>query len=56
MASANEIAFARGVVRDSIVTLRWAASPAGMDSDGNPVVLPELKPLLAEAVEGGGGP
>jgi hypothetical protein len=51
MADADEIAFARAVVRDALVVLRWAASVDGVDAEGRPVVSPALKPFMAEAVE-----
>ena len=51
MATEDDIQFARGVVRDSLVILRWAASNAGVDEEGVDVVPAALKPALAEAVE-----
>jgi hypothetical protein len=51
MADADEIAFARAVVRDALAVLHWAASVDGVDAEGRPVVSPALKPFMAEAVE-----
>lgn len=50
MATQEDIMFARRVVRDSLVTLRWAASEEGADDEGHPVVLPSLKPSLSGPV------
>jgi hypothetical protein len=51
MADPHEVAFARGVVRDSFVVLRWAASEEGLDDEGAPVVSPGLRQFMAPAVE-----
>jgi len=51
MADANDVAFARGVIRDSLVVLGWAASEDGTDDEQNPVVSPSLKASMAAAVE-----
>src|SRR6266487_6584561 len=51
MADASDVAFARGVIRDSLVALKWAASADGTDNEQNPVVSLSLKRALAAAVE-----
>jgi hypothetical protein len=50
-ADANDIEFARRLIIDSVLALRWAASDAGVDNEQNPVVSPNLKPFMAGAVE-----
>jgi hypothetical protein len=51
MADASDVEFARGVIRDSLVLLRWAASADGIDDEQNPLVPDTLKPAMAAAVE-----
>lgn len=51
MADASDVAFAREVIRNSLVALRWAASPEGIDDEQNPVISHTLKPAMAAAVE-----
>lgn len=51
MADDFEIRFARDVVTDAIVALRWAASEEGLDDEGRPVVSLSLKESMAAAVE-----
>jgi hypothetical protein len=51
MATAEDARFARGVVRDSLVSLRWAASADGQADDGLDLVPASLKPAMARAVE-----